>query len=466
MAEICPVCNTPREPGNQFCSSCGCKFEENLCPNCSQLVDPKSIFCDNCGYRLHETGRFNTGEKQSNPLPMQQPEVEVIQVEQYYNKPDTAYQPYKDKPKKISKGLLVGIAAGAAVLVIAVVAIVLIMRKPPKPEVTPVTTVEVEKKEVAPVQYSYEVTNVIHPALYQCTDYVVYFKGSSGEEKEAVITVEIPGFTQKYEQKVTLQPQEIKMKIRPPMIEGVLNTLNTSKEAQVKVTLQDVATQKYLIQDSKPITFLSKYDMKWAKEDGSETYYQNICAWVTPEAPEIKELLRNSIDQLSAWSGGAINEIVGYQQIGGLQPYEVSYYQIAAIFETLSYYYNVRYNATPISTSGPEAQQRIALPKDVIRQQSGLCIETVVTMASAIEATGMHAMILIFPSKGHAQLAVEDWRESSEYYLVETTALTAPSWDDIIIYYDKPTWNNYLANNNVIVIDVELARKDGIKPME
>jgi len=178
----------------------------------------------------------------------------------------------------------------------------------------------------------------------------------------------------------------------------------------------------------------------------------------------IKELLRNSINTLSYWSGGAINEIVGYQSIGGLSASDISFYQTAAIFETLRNTYYVRYNATPVTTSGNGAQQRIALPEDVIQQGSGLCIETAVTMASAIEATGMHPMLLILP--GHAQVAVETWKDSGEYYLIETTALTEPNWDNIIFYLTKEEWVNYLANNQVIVIDVELARKDGIKPMK
>jgi hypothetical protein len=374
-------------------------------------------------------------------------------------------KPVQDKPKKSKAGLIIGIIAAVLVIAAAVVIFVLpMLNKPSKPTNTVVPTAGTKPKEVSPPQYSYEVPDVIRPALYRSTDYIVYFKGSSEEEKELLLTVEVPGFTQKYEQKITLTPQELKMKIRPPLLEGVLKTLNISKEAQIKVTLQDTATQKYLIQDSKPITILSKYDMKWSSEDGSETYYEDIAAWVTPESPKIKELLRNSVDTLSEMTNGYIDAIVGYQPISGLQTYEVTWYQIAAIFDTLSNYYGVRYNATPVSTSGSESQQRIALPEDVITQKSGLCIETAVTMASAIEATGMHAMVLILPT--HAQVAVEDWSGSGSYYLIETTALTAPDWNDIIIYLDSSQWTQYLAQKQVTVIDLEMARKDGIKPME
>jgi hypothetical protein len=156
--------------------------------------------------------------------------------------------------------------------------------------------------------------------------------------------------------------------------------------------------------------------------------------------------------------------MVGYQQIGDMNYYDITYFQVAAIYETMRNYYGVRYNATPVSTSGKEAQQRIALPEEVIDQKSGLCIETTIAMASAIEATGMHPMVLILPT--HAQVAVETWYQSGEYYLIETTALTEPDWNNIIVYLDQDQWAQYLEQNQVTVVDMELARKDGIKPMQ
>jgi hypothetical protein len=380
-------------------------------------------------------------------IPIQQPIYDV--------------RPYRRKPKALKLILI-------AVAVLAVAAIGIFASRPlwdksstPAATVTPVPGSETH--EPAPPVCSYDSPSVVRPALYLSTDYLVYFKGSSEADKEVMLTVEVPGFTQKYEQKLTLKPQEFRIKVRPPMIDGVLKELNISREEQIKVSLQDVSTGKYIIQDSKSITILSKNDMKWQSDDGKETYYENICAWVTPESTKIKDLLRNSIDLLTEWTGGKMSAIVGYQEIG-LTHDEITYYQVKAMYETMRNFYKVRYNATPISTSGKEAQQRIALPEEVLDQRSGLCIETAITLASAVEATGMHAMILILP--GHAQVAVETWRESGQYFLIETTALTQPDWDKIIYYPTQEEWNNYLQQNQVTVVDVELARKDGIKPMQ
>lgn len=494
MTEFCPMCRTPRRPGVAFCDKCGYRFQDRHCPRCNNIIDSESSFCRQCGYKLTDT--VSAGDNHISPAQTAGPAVPPWQAasfgtmmnsmpQQQNHAPvfdNTSPSGFYDIPPSNPAGMPrhVQKKSGGAfkvILIVVIAAAVLaggfflsrpLWDKSVQDAVAnvPASNVPVtipQKKEPAPPVVTYDSPSVIRPAIYQSTDYLVNLKGSSEEDKEVMLTVEIPGFTEKYEQKLTLTPQVTTLKIRPPMIEGVLGTLNIQREAQLRVSVQDVATQKYIIQDTKPVQLLSKNDMKWESDDGSETYYENICAWVTPESPKIKELLRNSVDQLSIWTEGQLSAIVGYQDVG-LSAEDTTYYQVAAMFETMRSYYNVRYTATPISTSGSEAQQRIALPDEVLDQKSGLCIETAVTLASAIEATGMHPMILILP--GHAQVAVETWQNSGEYYLVETTALTEPDWNNIIYYYDQDQWSQYLADNQVTVVDVELARKDGIKPMQ
>lgn len=58
------------------------------------------------------------------------------------------------------------------------------------------------------------------------------------------------------------------------------------------------------------------------------------------------------------------------------------------------YEMGVRYNMNPFSISG--SNQHIQLPEDVIENQSGLCIETSLVIAGALQSANMHAL-LIFP---------------------------------------------------------------------
>jgi len=47
----CPACGSQNAIGQQFCGTCGEKFQYN-CPHCSGIVDSASRFCPNCGAEL------------------------------------------------------------------------------------------------------------------------------------------------------------------------------------------------------------------------------------------------------------------------------------------------------------------------------------------------------------------------------------------------------------------------------
>jgi len=210
----------------------------------------------------------------------------------------------------------------------------------------------------------------------------------------------------------------------------------------------------------------SIYDMYWESESG-RLYYENILAWVTPENDMVLELQRNAADSIEAITDGRIDGIWGYQGDGGYYSQaEITYYQTAAIMNAMADTMNVKYiNASFSTTDG--MIQRIATPERVLENASGLCVETSVTLASALKAARMNAMILILPS--HAQVAVETWYNSGEYFLVETTALQSAKnqeFEYVIGYLTKEEWQQYIAENNVIAIDCSMAARLGIYPIE
>jgi hypothetical protein len=94
-----------------------------------------------------------------------------------------------------------------------------------------------------------------------------------------------------------------------------------------------------------------------------------------------------------------------------------------------------------------------------LNNRAGLCCETAVTIASALQATGMHAVLILLP--GHMQTAVETWPSSGDYILVETTALeqaAAQDWAPVIGLSTKENWQKYLDDNKCTVIDCNLAQ--------
>lgn len=146
----------------------------------------------------------------------------------------------------------------------------------------------------------------------------------------------------------------------------------------------------------------------------------------------------------------------------------------------------VRYNMDGFSISG--SNQHILFPTEVLEKQSGLCVETSLTVASALQSANLHAF-LVFPP-GHAQVAVEVWNDGSEgtgeYFLIETTALSDDNNnDDIyreycnalldnnpddlsqdwpIAYYSADEWQTYLSENGAYVIDCNDSQTLGLTP--
>src|SRR5262249_21663948 len=70
---------------------------------------------------------------------------------------------------------------------------------------------------------------------------------------------------------------------------------------------------------------------------------------------------------------------------------------------------------------GLPAVENILLPKDLLQSGLGMCVETTVTMASAIESLHMRPFILIIT--GHAFLGVATGQESTERMYWETSLL-------------------------------------------
>jgi hypothetical protein len=375
-------------------------------------------------------------------------------------------------PRKKSKlGMILGISAGVVVIAAAVVIFLILPRgeKPAAPseiELTPFPVDLIIDPAIVNVSCSYVSPEYIIPANYRSMDYIAFMQISADQGlTDLLVEVEIPGFTQKYEQKISVSRSETELQIHPPLVDGVAKTLNSSKDAQINVSVTDLNSGKIIVKDSKPVKLYSRYDMQWMDEDGTP-YDENILAWVTPEAEEIRELLRLSADACYELTGGQLDAIVGYQEaVSGWTHEDLTYVQAFCIMHTLAHEFGVKYIMSPFSSTSSDLQ-RIATPSEVLNSASGLCVETAVTMASALQATNMHAVLILLP--GHCQVAVETWYGSGEYFLIETTSLTnaasAYSNEDfnyvMLQYpYTKDEWRQYLAQDGYTAIDCALSEQ-------
>ena len=227
------------------------------------------------------------------------------------------------------------------------------------------------------------------------------------------------------------------------------------------------------MQESKPLKLYSIYDYKNYTDEFGIIQNDNILAWMTPESDGVLAVRRNAIGWLEYNLGASNGILPGYQPSYGYSAEEganITYIEVAAIQSAISAM-GVRYNMGPYSLN---ASQRVLMPDAVLSSQSGICIETAVLMASVLQSANMHAMIVFTP--GHAQVAVETWSNSGQYFLIETTTLpfdaTQNDISSVIIPLSNEEWESYLgqkaqqaqeSGGMVYVVDCDLAKDLNIK---
>ena len=341
---------------------------------------------------------------------------------------------------------------------------------------------EFENIYTGKISLDYDAIDTIYPSLYNSYDaFLVVKTGCISGTRKILVEAEIEGLTQKYQETFTLDSAYKAIYIKPPALTGELN-LSSAKDAQIRLTISEMDGT---IIDAKtfPVTIKSKYDFEWYSDEYGVSTKDNILCFMAPESEAVAQLKRQAIEEISHMTDGQMQSFVGYQNNAWDNHYVGTYLQAAGIMRAM-YEMGVRYNMDPFSISG--SNQHILLPDDVLRQQSGLCIETSLVVASALQSAGMH-VFLIFPP-GHAQVAVEVWdgRGSNtvgtgEYFLIETTALS-DNWEAAfqtgvnslieykgpgsgpITYMTQDGWYEYISRDNTYLIDCSDASTLGMTP--
>ena len=332
---------------------------------------------------------------------------------------------------------------------------------------------EFENIHMNKINVQYDVLDVIYPSLYRTYDaFAIIRTGCLGGRRDITVEAEIPGFTQKYRQTFRLDPSYKAIFIKPPMLTGDLD-LGAAKDAQINISIYEKDGTTLVDAKTFPVVIKSKNDFSYIQNEYGTATLDNFLCFLTPNAAAIDALKRVAIDEISNMTSGKMQSLVGYQETG-FGHYVGTYLQAAGIMRAL-YDVGVRYNADGFT---PDAgSQRILFPEEVLQKQSGLCIETTLTVASALQSADMNVFIVL--PTGHAQVAVEIWNKegegTGEYFLIETTALSSDSNnndiyidyanlllnnnpDDLptnypISYYSAEEWAAYIAQSGAYIID-------------
>lgn len=314
----------------------------------------------------------------------------------------------------------------------------------------------------------YELIDSVYPNLYQTLDCVVNLNVyADWGERDILVTAQIVGFSQEYRQKLTVNTELTRLTIKPPVLAEAPSLFNT-RDTQLVFSITDAATGELLVQESKTLKLHSLYDYdNYDNEFGTVLYYEFL-SWLTPESEGVLKVRREAIRWLE--ENTEMSTLAGYQNVLGLsddEAYMNTYYQAIGLQAAISSL-GVRYNWGAFSLN---SFQRILMPDAVVDSQSGICIETSILLASALKSAMMHPMILLTP--GHARVILETWRDSHEYFLLETTQLPfTGSQEDIdayITYMTQEQWTQflqyYIEQGQAYVVDCDLLESFGYQAM-
>lgn len=162
-----------------------------------------------------------------------------------------------------------------------------------------------------------------------------------------------------------------------------------------------------------------------------------LAAWVTPNAPQVMELLRRAAEVHPD------RRIVGYQ----VDPAGVRT-QVQCVFEALKAEQLTYVNSLVSFGAGAEVQtQRVRLPREALEYRSANCIDGTVLLASVLEFASLNPGIVVVP--GHAFLAWQKQRPQA------AAAGPQPDWQALANDWD------YLETTMIGSHDFEAANQRG-----
>ena len=427
------------------------------CMYCGAEMADEDLFCMQCGKKQEDVKTSNSDTDAKNIQPLLE-----------NNKNNKKNNNNKDNNNKNRiKAVLCG-AGALCVLGVVTLVNINIGRHEDKIELPEIQYTSLEKEPEINVEY--EVTDNIFPLMYNRLDSIMEFSASTTSgEKEIEISAEIPGFTQKYEKKFKISEQITQFYIHPALLTGDLD-LDSGKQAQVNLIVTDTETGTILVKDTAPVYLKSMHDIPigYSSAEWNYSVYDNFLSVLSPEDEAIDILIRKAADEMKRITTDVYGEENASEVMSGYQDYGYgdygygTYYQLMSLQLAMSDL-GVKYIQSNYSSSETDvALQRVKLPADVLETQSGLCVETSVYIASALQELGMNAFLVMPP--GHCQVAVEAWPNTGVYYILETTVLPVDLSNiyKIVGSYRAEQLENYIVNYNnrndfCYVLDCSLA---------
>ncbi|MDR2954232.1 MAG: hypothetical protein LBV43_04045 [Prevotella sp.] len=243
--------------------------------------------------------------------------------------------------------------------------------------------------------------------------------------------------------------------ILPTILEDKLSNMTEHNNAHlnIKVFKDNVLVHE----ESKIFNLLPKETFIYDNEDNGESkklyFYSLLARWVTPNNSVIDKIINETSKTTEYISGDSTN---ASQYLA----------EIKAIYNTISKYVKYVSRTFSLYKGKTSLHQKVHLPENTIKNESGNCIDLTVLMASCLEKIGYNPLLIIVP--GHAYLGV---KLESENLFIETTLLGYNSFEEALALGLKNTEEHFSTDlkgtkkERCTIIDVFDARKNNIYPM-
>jgi hypothetical protein len=309
--------------------------------------------------------------------------------------------------------------------------------------------------------------SAVYTAFYPNLTSIVTVRYRSPTPQILRIALGIPQLTQEQSVEVQAGPTFQARTFKPPLIGGsALDALVGPRQSEGQLHLRVQLGGNTICDTSTAVTLYSRQVMRWLDPiDGDNAGY--LAGWVTPQADVIRDLAGHAAGWIEQHPGAYpdTTALHGYDQARA-RAADVRE-QVDALFDTLQNVYHVHYAQDNVPYDR-DATQLIQLPRDVLSSQAptGMCVETTVILASAVERLGMRPYIIIVP--GHAFLGVAlgaPAAASIEYW--ETSDLNGGITGSQANAHGNAEYAAAEQQDSVLrVIDIAAERGQGIEPME
>jgi hypothetical protein len=285
------------------------------------------------------------------------------------------------------------------------------------------------------------------------------------------LTLSIPHFTQEQSFDVQGASAFKEQAFKPPLLDAtVLDALVGPHARDAQIVLRVRSGSGVLCDTSWPVRLESRQLMQW-QDDAGHDQAGFLAGWVTPQASAVSDLVSAATDWLAnpthASAYPAAPALYGYN--GGQASTRAVIDQVNALFDTLQFQKHLHYVAengdVPYQHGG---SQLIQLPKDVLSTTppTGMCVETTVLMASAVERIGLRPYVIIVPHHAFLGVALSQAPDAPLAYW-ETADLNGGVRGDSANAHGETEYNQFQSQGQVLrVIDVEQERQRGIEPIE